>query len=126
MEMNNLIANHKKDLDVNIIPKSWIKNLPVDVRVVMNWSSDATDVDLWVTDPWDEKCYYSNKLTAMGARISNDMTNGYGPEEFLLKNAQTGKYRVQANFYGDSRQTVAGNVTVDIQFFTNFNANSTT
>ncbi len=44
-------------------------------------------MDLWVTDPNKETCYYSHKETLIGGRISNDFTEGYGPEQFLLKKA---------------------------------------
>jgi uncharacterized protein YfaP (DUF2135 family) len=92
----------------------------MDIRIVLNWTSDNVDVDLWVTDPNGEKCYYSNNRTKLGGRISNDMTRGYGPEEFLLKNAITGKYKIEADFFGDTRQGINGNVTVDAQLFTNY------
>ncbi len=120
VEMNNVIALHGKQLDISAIPKKWIKNYVVDVRIILNWSSDATDVDLWVEDPNGEKCSYSHKQTAIGGRISFDMTSGYGPEEFLLTKAIKGEYKIEADFYGDTRQTVAGNVTIDAQLFTNY------
>ena len=30
--------------------------MPVDLRIVMNWNMNNTDIDLWVTDPNEEKC----------------------------------------------------------------------
>jgi hypothetical protein len=120
VEMNNVIALHGGQLDLSAIPKKWIKNYIVDVRIILNWSSDATDVDLWVEDPTGEKCSYNNKQTQIGGRISFDMTSGYGPEEFLLTKAIKGEYKIEADFYGDTRQKVAGNVTIDAQLFTNY------
>jgi uncharacterized protein YfaP (DUF2135 family) len=120
IEMNNIIALHRKHLNLSAIPKHLIQNYPMDIRIVLNWTSDNVDVDLWVTDPNGEKCYYSNNRTKLGGRISNDMTRGYGPEEFLLKNAITGKYKIEADFFGDTRQGINGNVTVDAQLFTNY------
>ena len=51
-------------------------------------------MDLWVTDPNGEKCFYSHRNTKIGGHMSPDYTGGYGPEEFLLKRAQPGKYLV--------------------------------
>ncbi len=119
-ELNTLINLHKDKINTSDFDEKLLYEMPVDVRVVLNWSNDNSDVDLWVTDPWGIKCFYSNKETPMGGRISNDMTRGYGPEEFLLKKAIEGDYKIQANFYGDSRQKVAGNVTLQVQFFTNY------
>lgn len=120
IEMNNIIALHRGKVNISAIPKDLIQNYPMDIRIVLNWSSDNVDVDLWVTDPNGEKCFYSNKETRLGGRISNDMTSGYGPEEFLLKKAIAGNYKIEADFYGDTRQGVNGNVTIDAQLFTNY------
>ena len=68
--------------------------MPLDLRVVLSWDSDNSDMDLWVTDPNGEKCYYSNNLTYQGGLISDDFTGGYGPEEFVLRDAKPGKYKV--------------------------------
>ena len=38
--------------------------------------------------------------------ISSDATGGYGPEEFSLKVAKPGKYRVEANFFGHRQQVL--------------------
>ena len=77
-------------------------------------------MDLWVTDPFNEKCYYQRKLTNSGGYMSNDFTGGYGPEEFLIKKGAKGKYKVQINYYGSSQQTIMGPVTVQVQLFTKF------
>ena len=94
--------------------------MPVDVRVVIDWDANETDIDLWVTDPNNEKCSYSNKNTRIGGRISNDITQGYGPEEFRLKNAIEGQYTIEVKFYGSRKQTVLGMVTVRAIVYTNF------
>ena len=65
-----------------------------------------------MTDPNGERCYYGNRLTVQGGQLSDDFTGGYGPEEFLLRDAKPGKYRVEANFYGDRQQIVTGATTL--------------
>ena len=77
-------------------------------------------MDLWVTDPNGEKCFYSNKNTYQGGRMSDDFTGGYGPEEFSLRKAKPGKYRIEANFYGNRQQTVAGATTLQLYLTTAF------
>lgn len=84
-EINSIIVKAGKMLDVSFIDKQFLINLPVDIRVVLNWDADNTDMDLWVTDPMNEKCYYGNRSTNIGGFISDDLSAGYGPEEFLLK-----------------------------------------
>jgi Ca-activated chloride channel family protein len=73
-----------------------------------------------VTDPNGEKAFYSNRLTWQGGRMSLDFTGGYGPEEFSLKRARPGKYRVEAQYYGDQRQMIAGPVTLQMKLATAF------
>jgi Ca-activated chloride channel homolog len=94
--------------------------MPVDTRVVLNWNMNDTDIDLWLTDPNGEKCYYSHKTTAIGGRISDDFTNGYGPEQFLLKKAIKGVYTIEANFYGERQLKLAGPTTVMAEIYTHY------
>lgn len=119
-EINELIAMHGSQLNISKIPKDLIKKMPVDVRVVLNWNMNDTDVDLWVIDPSGEKCYYSQKETESGGRISNDFTRGYGPEQFMLKNTIKGKYKVIVDYYGDTRQRIAGNTTMMVEVYTHY------
>lgn len=120
-DLNRIIYKHKNELkDISFIDEALIKNMPVDIRIVIDWDANDTDIDLWVTDPAGEKCSYQNKNTKLGGRISNDIKQGYGPEEFLLKNAIEGKYTIEANFYGSSKQSYVGAVTVRAFIYTNF------
>lgn len=119
-EINNLIALHGQKLNTSRIDKRLLRNLPSDIRVVLNWNMNDSDIDLWVIDPSEEKCYFSNKITAMGGRISADFTRGYGPEQFMLKKAPKGKYKVMLDYYGDSQQKIAGPATVMAEIFINY------
>jgi len=118
MEINNLIKLQKSATAKVAVEKKLIADLPVDMRVVINWNSQNTDIDLWVTDPNAEKCFYSNPATAIGGRLSNDFTGGYGPEQFLLKKALKGKYKIEVDFYNDSSLTLAGPAAVLAEIYT--------
>ncbi|HEU4471410.1 MAG TPA: VIT domain-containing protein [Flavisolibacter sp.] len=119
-EMNAIISAHPGETDLSAIDNRFIYAMPVDVRIVIGWTVDNADVDLWVTDPRKEKCLYSNNRTSIGGRLSQDVTQGYGPEEFLLKKAVKGDYVVEANLYGDHRQTLGGPITITAELFTDF------
>lgn len=116
-EINNIIFQNENSFDYSYIDARLIKKLPVDIRVVLNWDADNTDVDLWVTDPNGEKCYYAHKKTMAGGKISNDFTQGYGPEEFMIRRAIPGEYKIQAHYYGSSAQTIIGKATLSVQLF---------
>ncbi|MET6995942.1 VIT domain-containing protein [Chitinophaga defluvii] len=119
-EINNLISRHKHKVNTSRIDKALIRPMPVDVRVVLNWNKNDTDIDLWVTDPNGEKCFYNNKTTSAGGRISQDITQGFGPEQFMLKKASKGKYKIAVNYYGDTQVSITGPTTVMAEIYTNY------
>jgi len=118
-DINSLVSRHK-GIDVSYIDKRLLKKEPVDVRVVLSWDTDSCDMDLWVTDPKDEKCYYQNTLTYLGGKITRDVTQGYGPEEFMLKKAEKGKYKVQVDYFGTRSQKQLMPVNLRITFYTHY------
>lgn len=120
MELNEMISRHKNELDLSKINEKLIADLPVDVRVVLNWNKDNTDIDLWVTDPNGEKCMYSHKSTEIGGRLSDDFTGGFGPEQFLLKKAIKGTYKIETNFYGENQVSVSGPTSLMAEIFINY------
>jgi len=94
--------------------------MPVDIRVVINWNMNSTDIDLHVKDPRGETCFYGHRATEIGGRISNDITQGYGPEQFILKKAIPGKYEVFVNYYGDSQVKPEGPSTIMAEIYTSY------
>ena len=119
-ELNAIVATSNTPLDTSRIDARLLKNLPLDLRAVLTWDADNTDIDLWVTDPNGEKAYYGHRLTYQGGRMSQDFTGGYGPEEFSLKTAKPGKYKVEAQYYGDRRQNITGATTLQVNLATRF------
>lgn len=122
-DMNAIIeeAERKKvAMDLNSVDKKLKQNYSVDLRIVLTWNTDDCDIDLWVTDPDGEKCYYGHNLTSLGGRMSRDFTQGYGPEEFAIKQGKKGKYKIEANYFGNHQQKVLQPVTVQAEVYTNF------
>jgi Ca-activated chloride channel homolog len=119
-DMNAIIATSQTKLDVSRIDSRLIQNLSLDLRVVLTWDADNTDIDLWVTDPNGETANYRNQMSYQGGRMSQDFTGGYGPEEFSLKHAKPGKYRIEAQYYGDRRQNVTGATTIQVRLTKGF------
>lgn len=119
-ELNAVVATAPVRPDVSAIDPRLLKNLSLDLRAVLTWDADNTDIDLWVTDPNGEKAFYGHKLTYQGGRMSDDFTGGYGPEEFSLKEAKPGKYKIEAQFYGHNQQVVAGATTLQVKLQGNF------
>ncbi|WP_163176511.1 VIT domain-containing protein [Bacteroides sp. 51] len=124
-EMNQVIAEARRKgirLNLSAIDKRLVSEMPVDIRIVLNWDTDNSDMDLWVTDPCGEVCIYSNPRTYIGGLLSRDFTGGYGPEEFLIREAKPGKYRIQANYYGSRQQTLIGATTIYLDIYTYYSS----
>jgi Ca-activated chloride channel homolog len=117
-ELNALAANQR--IDTSRYDPRLLRNLPLDLRVVLTWDADNTDIDLWVSDPLGDKAHYARQLTTQGGRMSADFTGGYGPEEFSLRAAAPGKYKIEAEYFGDRQQTVAAPTTLQVRVTTGF------
>jgi len=122
MELNRLIHFAKQEgiAIPDRIDRRLIRLLDLDVRISMSWDADLTDVDLHVFEPTGEHAYYSHNLTEIGGLVSRDFTEGYGPEEYVLRKAVPGVYTIKAHYYGSSQQVVVGACTVIVTVFTNF------
>jgi len=100
MDANQIIprlraaGSRKVDLDPRLVGL-----LDVDLRVVIGWNTPGTDMDLWVDQPDEERAIYNNPLTDIGGQLSNDMTSGYGPEQYLLRRSINGEYAIKVNVY---------------------------
>jgi hypothetical protein len=121
MDLNAIIPRAQK-LGLRKLPvdERLVKNLDCDVRILLNWDADMTDMDLHVTEPSGEKAYYGHNRTTIGGLVSRDFTQGYGPEEYCLRKAMHGVYKIEVNFYGSSSASLQGAVTVQAEVITNF------
>ncbi len=119
-ELNAIVARERGRLDVRAIDPRLLHNLPLALRAVLSWDADNTDMDLWVTQPDGERAWYNNPRTAAGGRVSEDFTGGYGPEEYSIRRAPNGKYRIEVDYFGESQALVSGAVTVQVWLSTGF------
>ncbi len=121
-EMNALIARVQPGQSLNLkqVDARFIKSMPLDLRAVLSWDADNTDIDLHVTDPNGQTVYYGQPQSRQGGRISSDFTQGYGPETFSLRNAIPGVYKVYARFYGHRQQIISPSTSVMLTLSTDF------
>lgn len=119
-DLNALIALHPNDIDTTAYDQRLMGNYPVDIRVLLSWNTNDSDIDLWVTDPNGEKCYYAHQRTVIGGRLSEDITRGYGPEEFCIKEAKEGDYKIQVHYFGSTVQKKLQPVVVTAVVYTHF------
>jgi hypothetical protein len=72
------------------------------LRFVLNWETDANDVDFHIYDSKGGHAFYSQKQLPSGGELYADVTTGYGPECFTIrlpKGKRAGPYTLQAHYY---------------------------
>ena len=123
-EMNRILKRVKPEQIAHLkIDKALKDLLDVDVRIVMTWDADNTDIDLHVVEPSGEEVSYEHELSTIGGAISEDLTQGYGPEEYMVRKAAHGVYTIKAKYYGSGSVKITGAVTVQVDIYTNFGRN---
>jgi tetratricopeptide (TPR) repeat protein len=123
MELNRTIAAAQR-AGVNTaafaVDPRLVKLLDLDLRIVLTWDADLTDMDLWVVEPSGEVANYTHHLTTIGGHVSRDVTDGYGPEEYVLKKAMQGRYQIKTNYFASRSPALTGGVTLQVEVFTNY------
>ena len=94
--------------------------LDCDLRITLAWDADETDVDIHVTEPTGEEAYYAHRDTSIGGRVSEDITDGYGPELYEIHHARDGAYDIRAHYYASHQQAVFGPATCTLTVYTNW------
>jgi hypothetical protein len=106
--------------DVGLIAAAWLRKQPRakarieaavakagaeiattrSLRFVLNWETDANDVDFHIHDGQGGHAYYQHKQLGSGGELYADVTTGYGPECFTITGEPTAyPYKLQAHYY---------------------------
>jgi von Willebrand factor type A domain/Vault protein inter-alpha-trypsin domain len=122
--MRQAVASKKVSADLadffgNTIEQANPKDFQSDLRVSATWNTDQTDVDLWVIEPDGTKVFYQARNSKNGGELSQDMTQGYGPERFVAKQAMAGEYTVIVHYYSANPNLLAGETHVSVSVTTN-------
>ena len=91
-----------------------------DLMVVITWNTDNTDVDLHLREPSGEECYYSHRKSASGGFLSNDATDGFGPEMYYLEKAPAGQYHIDVDYFRGSRMQTAASSKILVHAYKNW------
>ena len=120
-ELNGLLAwcaASGVKVDAPALDAAFRRDLPLALRITLAWDVDETDVDLHVLEPDGEEAFYGHRRTSSGGFVSEDVTTGYGPEEYLRKNADKGVYKILANYFASHQQSLTGAATVTATVYT--------
>ncbi|WP_185230312.1 VWA domain-containing protein [Teredinibacter franksiae] len=92
----------------------------LDLLIVTSWNTDRTDVDLHVVEPSGEECFYEHKVTRSKGIMSNDVTQGYGPEFYQNERAPNGKYQIFAKYFSDNPNKLGLKTKVNVRVIENW------
>lgn len=99
---------------------AYRRDLPVKLRIVMSWDVDETDIDIHVLEPNGEEAYYGYRRTSEGGFVSEDVTTGYGPEEYLKKDLERGVYKICSNYFASHQTSLTGAATITVCVYTDW------
>lgn len=99
---------------------AYRRDLPVKLRIVMSWDVDQTDIDIHVLEPNGEEAYYGHRRTSEGGFVSEDVTTGYGPEEYLKKDLERGVYKICSNYFASHQTSLTGAATITVCVYTDW------
>lgn len=101
-------------------PAELAAPMPVDLRITVDWNRMEADVDLWVIGPDSQRCDYKTRETGWGGLLTQDFADGYGPEEFLLRNAPEGTYTIGLDFHDEDLANLVGVCLAKVSVWSHF------
>lgn len=72
----------------------------VGLRVVLNWDTDMTDLDLHVVSPDGQHVFYGERVAKNGGALDIDVTTGFGPEIYAIPSPPKGNWLIYVNYFG--------------------------
>lgn len=121
MEANAALARLKAmGGSSNALDPRLVALLDADLRVVVEWNTPRTDLDLWVMEPKGFDVGYSAPLSPWGGKLSGDITDGYGPEEYLIHRALDGEYSIRAKTFASDPTNPNGPSSLTVRLIRNF------
>jgi hypothetical protein len=125
-EANRIIPRLRRLGGTVTLDPRLIALLDVDLRVTLDWSTEATNLNLSVEEPGGERAFPGMRVTANGGRVSNDISAGYGPEEYQVRRAAAGAHAVRVQTLSTDRLDPNGPITVRARVYRNWGRPSET
>lgn len=121
-ELNALISwcrDSSFEADIPELDDVFLRDMPLKIRIVLSWDADETDIDIHVLEPDGEEAFYGHRRTSSGGFVSEDVTTGYGPEEYLRKEG-SGTFKIATNYFSSHQTALTGAVTATATVYTDW------
>lgn len=93
-EMKGLLLKHGKQLNTNGMGSHYFTPLNYDVRVVLDWNDRDAEFVLQFVNPQKKYFLWSHNALENADRLKQERRQGINTEEFLLIDAEPGKWQV--------------------------------
>ena len=91
---------HAADIRAKLLAAGGSAENGPSLRFVLNWETDANDVDFHIYDGKGGHAYYAQPQLPSGGELYADVTTGYGPECFTIRNPKRAyPYTLQAHYF---------------------------
>ena len=94
--------SRSKDIDARLAQAHGTPENGASLRFVLNWETDANDVDFHIRDARGGHAYYGSRMLRSGGQLYADVTTGYGPECFTIRTPRAERaypYRLEAHYF---------------------------
>lgn len=116
-----LMLREANALSSDTLPPEHRLDPAVDLRILLSWDDPDVDLDLYVTDPEGETCYFNQQQTRLGGLLNGDSHFDSDLEEFQLRQAPSGDYRIEVRRASwNARRAQSAPPTVYIEVIQNF------
>lgn len=122
-EMNALIARSGLKPNQFGIDPRFVRHIPVELRVVLRWDADQSNLDLTVRKPGGWMSLRGGPVGGEGLEWwSGNLSRGFGPESWCVQGLFPGSYEIGARFYGDWNRDGKSTATAELEVIRNFGA----
>jgi tetratricopeptide (TPR) repeat protein len=92
----------KQEITKRVVDAGGMLEEEPSLRFVLNWETDANDVDFHIYDAKGRHAFFGRRTLASGGELYADVTTGYGPECFTIRKSKKDRaapYRLKAHYY---------------------------
>jgi hypothetical protein len=90
------------EINARLVRAGGVAEPAPSLRFVLNWETDANDVDFHIEDGKGGHAYYASPHLPSAGDLYADVTTGYGPECFTIRgpaSARAVPYHLQAHYF---------------------------
>ena len=123
LDLNRLLVlmnNTTPDIDYRLI-----RSLPVDIRIVVQWDTADTLIQLSIKEPTGQVCHnLGSSSTDIGGYMTNVYLQSDQPIQYLLRQAVDGSYSINLTYIRNAQHTIIGVTTALVYIYKYFGSSN--